>query len=337
VALPPGITPKTVTIGVASFFDGTLAEGTATITAPVNVVHTPTNRPIFSSSISQRFVDGVASFNLAPTDAPGLNRVDWTYSLRVVISGALVQPDPIWFTLPTAGPDTVDLDSLVTVPSSAGVPISATVVTSVNGQVGDVTVAAGSSTTDASLLTSGTLPAARIADGSITAAKVAADVATQAELDAASTADRVRANHTGTQLAATISDFGAAVAADATVKGLTDTVAATPTPQPTIVRGHSFIFKPAADAWNFPNIIAWQDPARKRLIIRNRHATASCKVAYSADTTLTYNPPSDATFTTVLAPGQEYVEAGGERYLFVKPTVNGDSVLVSVYYEGGVL
>jgi carbon monoxide dehydrogenase subunit G len=129
VALPPGITPKTVTVGIASFFDGTLAEGTASITAPVNVVHGPSNRPIFSSTISQRFVDGVASFNLAPTDAPGLNRVDWTYKLNVVISGALVQPDPIYFILPAAGPDTIDLDGLVTVPSSAGVPISVDVLT----------------------------------------------------------------------------------------------------------------------------------------------------------------------------------------------------------------
>ena len=35
-----------------------------------------------------------------------------------------VKPDPIYFTLPTAGPDIVDLDGLVTVPSSAGTPIS---------------------------------------------------------------------------------------------------------------------------------------------------------------------------------------------------------------------
>lgn len=117
MALPPGVPVKTVTIGIASFFDGTLAEGTATITAPVNIVHTPTNRPIFSSSMSQRFVDGVASFNLAPTDTPGFNRVDFSYKLSVVVSGALVQPDPIYFILPAAGPDTIDLDSLVTVPS----------------------------------------------------------------------------------------------------------------------------------------------------------------------------------------------------------------------------
>jgi hypothetical protein len=129
VGFPAGITPKTVTVGIASFFDGTLANGVATITAPINVVHTPTNRPIFSSIMSQPFVDGVASFTLAPTDAPGLNRIDFSYKLVVTIQGALVQPDPIWFLLPTAGPDTVDLDGLVTVPSSAGTPISVDVLT----------------------------------------------------------------------------------------------------------------------------------------------------------------------------------------------------------------
>jgi hypothetical protein len=162
VALPPGITPKTVTVGIASFFDGTLAEGTATITAPVNVVHTPTNRPIFSSTISQRFVDGIASFNLAPTDAPGLNRVDWTYSLRVVISGALVQPDPIYFTLPAAGPDTIDLDSLVTVPSSAGVPISVNVLTAADftNPASDVSTALKASYVSAAVQRGGTIPTA---------------------------------------------------------------------------------------------------------------------------------------------------------------------------------
>lgn len=129
MALPPGITPKTVTVGVASFFDGALAEGTATITAPVNVVHNPSNRPIFSSRMVKRFVDGEASFDLAPTDAAGLNRVDWTYKLNVVIQGALVQPDPIYFTLPAAGPDVIDLDALVPVPSSAGMPVSVAVLT----------------------------------------------------------------------------------------------------------------------------------------------------------------------------------------------------------------
>jgi hypothetical protein len=123
VALPPGITPKTVTVGTAGFFDGSVASGTVTITAPVNVIHTPTNRPIFSSDMSQPLVAGAASFLLCPTDADGLNRVDWTYKLRIVISNALVQPDPIYFILPQSGPDTVDLDGLVTVPSSAGIPV----------------------------------------------------------------------------------------------------------------------------------------------------------------------------------------------------------------------
>lgn len=124
MALPPGIQAKTVTLGIASFADGSLAQGRATVSMPVNVIHGPSNRPIFSSDITAPFVDGVVSFNLLPTDAPGLNRVDWSYRLRVEVQGATVQPEVLYFLLPTAGPDTVDLDGLVTVPSSAGVPIA---------------------------------------------------------------------------------------------------------------------------------------------------------------------------------------------------------------------
>lgn len=129
MAFPPGIQAKTVTIGIGSFYNGDLVNGRATITAPVNVVHTPSNRPIFSGEMPRVFVDGEASWNLVPTDAPGLNRVDWTYKMKLEVSGALVQPEVIYFTLPTNGPDVVDLDSLVTVPSSAGVPVSVDVLT----------------------------------------------------------------------------------------------------------------------------------------------------------------------------------------------------------------
>lgn len=84
----------------------------------------------------------------------------------------------------------------------------------------------GGSTTDASLLTSGTLAVARIADGSLTAAKMAGDVATQAELDAASTADRARSNHTGTQAASTITGL-ATVATTGNYADLSGTPATT--------------------------------------------------------------------------------------------------------------
>lgn len=138
-ALPAGITPKTVTVGTAQFFDGTLARGSATITAPVNVVHLPTGTPLFSGAMTRPFVDGVATFDLCPTDQPGLNRVDWTYTLWVSIRGARVQPKPMDFLLAADGPDVLDLDALVEVPSSAGTPVAVNAITlpagGVDGQV----------------------------------------------------------------------------------------------------------------------------------------------------------------------------------------------------------
>jgi len=54
-----------------------------------------------------------------------------------------------------------------------------------NGDVKSASLDNVPASNNASALTTGTLPIARIADGTVTAAKVAADVATQAELDAA--------------------------------------------------------------------------------------------------------------------------------------------------------
>ena len=124
MGLPSGLTAKTVTFGLGTFANGDVVDGTVTITAPVNILHVPTGSPIFSSAMTQRLVNGQASFDLCPTDHPDLNRRDWTYTLVAKISGALKQPDPVSFLLPAAGADTVDLDTLVSVPSSAGTPVS---------------------------------------------------------------------------------------------------------------------------------------------------------------------------------------------------------------------
>lgn len=92
-------------------------------------------------------------------------------------------------------------------------------------------------TTSASDLTAGTLSADRIAAASLPLGKLDTDVATQAELDAASTADRARANHTGTQPASTVSDLtevvqdlvGVMVVAGANVTATYDDAAGTVT------------------------------------------------------------------------------------------------------------
>lgn len=131
MALPEGITPKTVTVGIPTKFNGTPATGSATLTAPKNLVHIPTGTPLFSGSVTKQFsgLTEVTFTDLVPTDADGLNRVDWTYTLTVRVNGAIEQPDPTVFILPAAGPDTVDAELLVEVPSSAGTPISALVLT----------------------------------------------------------------------------------------------------------------------------------------------------------------------------------------------------------------
>jgi hypothetical protein len=142
VPLPAGITPKTVTVGIPTFtVGGRPATGSATLIVATNLVHVPTGTPLFSGRLTKQFkgLTQVEFTDLVPTDDPGLNRFDWTYRLEVRINGAEDQPDPINFELPAAGPDVVDSDLLVEVPSSAGTPVFALAVRSIAGLDGDVT------------------------------------------------------------------------------------------------------------------------------------------------------------------------------------------------------
>jgi hypothetical protein len=142
VALPPGINGKTLTFGADTYFDGVSAFGRAYITAPVNLLHVPSATQLFSSTIVRPFVNGTATFEaLVPNDAPGLSVYGWTYHVRFEIAGARVQPPGFDFVLYDAGPSNVDGDSLVPVPSSAGTPVSVSVVRSLNGATGDLTTA----------------------------------------------------------------------------------------------------------------------------------------------------------------------------------------------------
>jgi hypothetical protein len=152
LALPAGLTPKTLTIGIPTKFNGSPASGSATLTAPKNLVHTPTGTPLFSGKLVKQFsgLTEISFTDLVPTDAAGLNRVDWTYTLEVRINGAVEQPEPVPFLLPSAGPDTVDAELLVSLPSSAGTPVSVSAVLSIAGLSGTLTAAQVATALDAS-------------------------------------------------------------------------------------------------------------------------------------------------------------------------------------------
>lgn len=140
--LPVGITAKTVTTGPWVTADGTVATGQAMITCPVNLVHTPTGQPIAAGSMKVPLVDGMASWTLCPTDQAGLNRTaDWTYTLQVRLYNTSAQPDPLNFQLLEAGPDTVDLDTLVPMQPSTGASIYAQLDATVVSLLNDTTSA----------------------------------------------------------------------------------------------------------------------------------------------------------------------------------------------------
>lgn len=127
MALPSGINGKTLTFGRAGGFDGADVPSGArvAVTASKNVRHLTSGSLLVSGQMVRKFVDGVATFDeLVPNDAPGLDRYDWTYQARFEIPGAAEQPQAFSFVLLNDGPDAIDGDTLIPVPSSTGTPIS---------------------------------------------------------------------------------------------------------------------------------------------------------------------------------------------------------------------
>lgn len=130
MALPAGVTGVTVNFSAGAFAaDGGVGSGSVIVSAPTNVLHIPSGEPIWSGDRKLKYVNGVASFTLCPTDQPGLSSYGWTYTVYRQINGARVQPEPFSFIVAASGPSVIDGDALTPVPSSAGTPVSVQVLT----------------------------------------------------------------------------------------------------------------------------------------------------------------------------------------------------------------
>lgn len=122
--VPAGIVTKAIEFG-GTKFDLTAGSGQVTVTAPKNIIHTPTGRQLFSGPIVERYVSGVATFPaLVPNDTPNLSRYDWTYRCEIQVTGAVEQPAPFDFMISVNDPAVIDGDKLTPVPSSVGTPVS---------------------------------------------------------------------------------------------------------------------------------------------------------------------------------------------------------------------
>ena len=158
------------------------------------------------AGLDQEILDRGAADTALQTDVDSKSPIGHTHTISEITDAATVAA-------------TGDFNDLINIPAPVAAPVD-----SVNGQIGVVVVTA----TDVGL---GNVDNTSDVDKPIsTATQTALDVKydasnplgfeTPAELDSRDTANRDRTNHTGTQLAATISDFMAEVQASETVTSL---------------------------------------------------------------------------------------------------------------------
>jgi hypothetical protein len=148
MTLPVGIVTKTVHFG--PFLDdyGVPFSGSVSVVADTDKIWEATGTPIYARTKTlQLDAAGTTEFELIAVDQPGFtdgegNDIsDWTYTATVQLEGrANSGADIRGFQVRTTDPADIDFDLLVPVPTSGGITIAASVVTSVNGATGDVTV-----------------------------------------------------------------------------------------------------------------------------------------------------------------------------------------------------
>jgi hypothetical protein len=238
VALPPAILTCTVTFG--PFLDdvGVPFKGTVVFTSSRAKVWLATGTPILSRPVAVPLDEfGTGSITLPRTDQAGFGDgaghavTNWTYSATVQLDGAVT--DVRVFQLP-AGPTSVDLDLMTQVSSSQGILVDLPEVVSVAGLTGAISAAdlaatlsglvgGGSGTpddgsvTDVKVATGAAISLDKTADSGTRVAMSAAErtklggVATGATANDTDANLKNRANHTGSQTSATISDLTEAV------------------------------------------------------------------------------------------------------------------------------
>ena len=148
MALPAGVSTATVTVGVPVTFSGGAVRSTITITPSAFLVHTASGHPLVNMMEETSTTDGVAAqFTLPHTDQAGFQDENgnayqnWYYTATIQYQmGKVTKPAFTKVFQLAVGQTTVDLDLL---PSGApAMPYTAPLATvsSVNGEVGAVTV-----------------------------------------------------------------------------------------------------------------------------------------------------------------------------------------------------
>jgi hypothetical protein len=189
--IPVGVGTFTLTFGPYTDALGVAVPGTITgklypadpITGKrIRLTHISSGQVILPQDVPVTVTAGTGSVGPLPhTDDPTISPVGFAYRVEWQVASSKPSPGNRTIAVPAAAGSTVDFDLLQVADAAPGVVIPAPGVTSVNGKTGVVSLTA----TDVG-------------------AQPAGSYATTADVTTASTADRARANHTGTQAASTI-------------------------------------------------------------------------------------------------------------------------------------
>lgn len=144
--LPGGVVTRTVQFGPATdFWGATLTDGVVTFLPDRNLVYSGTPLLVTTERVKLNG-SGIASATLICTDQSGFTDgagnaiTNWRWRVRVKVTGG---PSYTKYILVPSGGGTLDVDVVPDVGDSPGTVVVQGPVTSVNGQVGDVTVGDG--------------------------------------------------------------------------------------------------------------------------------------------------------------------------------------------------
>lgn len=142
--LPTGLVARRLTFGPYVLADGSPAKGTVKVTPRIEpgaiILHIPTGTPIVDGTVEVKLdTAGVGQVDVLPHDAPDLSATGWTYQVVVTLTSGSPRSRSIDVLVPLGDGTPIDLDLLLPIDASTGLPTPGAGVLSIAGLFGDIT------------------------------------------------------------------------------------------------------------------------------------------------------------------------------------------------------